>query len=321
MQSSCPPPETSISVKKLIFKYKKSEFFCFTWINCTGEHLKRKGNTGRIPNLKNMPFRETIHYFMFWLLFVFVKKLFYTSVIFVNFKFRIPDSVNSRPSAACVCNKTVPEPPGRPPGRALRPSLWLWPSLWWWSASLSLSSLWWWWNCFRRFRRWRCRCDGPPAVKTIRSSCTRWTNSVKFHRKMRFSWSEIRRNEKRNFYLIGRGVPVGRASAASVAGSGLDDHFRLDNDLVRRGPRRWLFGDGRQRQVWSAQPARNVRDGRVSSSGASACASGRVYPHFARPAGPWVHPTGALHVRRRLRSGRGQTLLPVRRNHLRRRTH
>ena len=97
MQSSCPPPETSISVKKLIFKYKKSEFFCFTWINCTGEHLKRKGNTGRIPNLKNMPFRETNHYFMFWLLFVFVKKLFYTSVIFVNFKFRIPSIVAPPP--------------------------------------------------------------------------------------------------------------------------------------------------------------------------------------------------------------------------------
>lgn len=59
-------------------------------------------------------------------------------------------------------------------------------------------------------------------------------------------------------YLIGR-VSGRVATAVAVAGRRLDDDFRLDDNFVRRSPRRRLLGDGRQRQVGAAQSTRNVR--------------------------------------------------------------
>lgn len=52
-------------------------------------------------------------------------------------------------------------------------------------------------------------------------------------------------------YLIGR-VSGRVATAVAVAGRRLDDDFGLDDNFVRRSPRRRLFGDGRQRQVGAA---------------------------------------------------------------------
>ena len=72
-------------------------------------------------------------------------------------------------------------------------------------------------------------------------------------------------------------MAAGRAGAVAVAGGGLDDDLGLDNDLVRRRPRRRFFGDGRQRQVGASQASRHIVDGgAVGAAGTGAVVAGVV---------------------------------------------